>query len=55
LWKVDRNPLEIEAKIKELNNVIYQIGQTNSSICLVFAKRIVVERKGIKVNWVRFA
>jgi len=54
-WKLDGDLIEIEARIKELNNVIYQRGQTKFKICLAFAKRIVVERKDIKMNWARFA
>ncbi len=54
-WKVDGNPLEIETRIKEFNSVIYQRGQANSSICLTFAKRIIAERKDIKVTWVKFS
>ncbi len=41
---------DIEAKINELNNVIYQRGQENSLIFLAFVKGIVAKSKGIKVN-----
>jgi hypothetical protein len=54
-WKVDGNPPEIETRIKEFNSVIYQKGQATSSICLTFAKRIIAERKDIKVTWVKFS
>ncbi len=49
-FKVDGNLLEVEAKIKQLNGIIYQRGQANIAICLSFAKGIVVEREGAQVN-----
>lgn len=49
-FKVDGKPLELEAKIRHLNNVIYQKGQSNIMIYLAFAKRIIANSKGMKMN-----
>jgi hypothetical protein len=45
-FKVDDNLLELEAKIKELNGIIYQRGQENTTICLAFAKANCGKKEG---------
>jgi hypothetical protein len=54
-FKVDSNCPKLEARIKKLNDIIYQRGQANIAICLASAKGIVAKRKGAQVKWARFA